>query len=58
VVGGGLALTAIGAGIGAGIGALIRTERWREASIPASPPPIGLGFGVDGSVRLAFSLRL
>lgn len=58
VVSGGLALTAIGAGLGAGIGALIRTERWREASIPASPPPIGLGFGVDGSVRLAFSLRL
>ncbi len=58
VVGAGLALTAIGAGLGGGIGALIKTERWREASIPASPPPIGLGFGKDGSVRLAFSLRL
>ncbi len=58
VVGGGLALTAIGAGLGAGVGALIKTERWREASIPASPPPIGLGCGADGSVRLTFSLRL
>jgi hypothetical protein len=58
VVGGVLALSAIGGGLGAGIGALIKTERWREASIPASPPPVGLGFGEDGSVRLAFSLRL
>ncbi len=58
VVGGVVALSAIGAGLGAGIGALIKTERWREASIPASPPPVGLGFGDDGSVRLAFSLRL
>ncbi len=58
VVGGMVALSAIGAGLGAGIGALIKTERWREASIPTSPPPIGLGFGDDGSVRLAFSLRL
>jgi hypothetical protein len=58
VAGGALALSAIGAGLGAGIGALIKTERWRDASIPASPPPVGLGFGKDGSVRLAFSLRL
>ncbi len=58
VAGGVVALGAIGAGLGAGIGALIKTERWREASIPASPPTVGLGFGEDGSVRLAFSLRL
>ena len=58
VVGAVLTLSAIGAGVGAGMGALIKTERWREASIPTSPPPVGLGFGRDGSVRLAFSLRL
>ena len=33
-------------------------ESWEQASVPASPPPVGLGFGRDGSVRLAFSLRL
>ncbi len=58
VVGGVLALGAIVGGVGAGVGALIKTERWRDASIPASPPPVGLGFGADGSVRLALSLRL
>jgi hypothetical protein len=58
VVGGGLALSAILAGVGAGIGALIKTERWRKASMPPSPPRVDLGFGEDGSVRLAFSLRL
>lgn len=55
VVGGSLALTAIGAGLGVGIGALIKTERWKEASIQ---PRVGLDFGRDGSVRLAFALRL
>lgn len=57
VAGGAVALTAIGAGLGAGIGALIKTERWRDASIPGRPS-VGLGFGRDGSARLAFTLRL
>lgn len=57
VVGGVLGLTAIGAGLGAGIGALIKTERWRDAAIPIAPP-VGLGVGGDGSVRLSVSLRL
>ena len=44
-------------GLGAGVGALIKTERWKVAQFPA-PPPVALGIGKDGSVRLAFSLRL
>ncbi len=58
VAGAGLTVTAIVAGLGAGIGALIKTERWKDAAMPASPPAVGLGLGQDGSVRLAFSLRL
>jgi hypothetical protein len=58
VVSGGLAVLSVTAGLGAGIGALIRTERWTEAFLPSAPPRVGLGFGGDGSVRLAFSLRL
>ena len=46
-----------GAILGTGIGALIKTERWKEAEFPA-PPPVALNVGRDGSVRLAFSLRL
>lgn len=57
VVGGVLGLTAVGAGLGAGIGALIRTERWKEATIPAAPPPVSLGLARDGSMRLTISLR-
>jgi hypothetical protein len=44
-------------GLGAGVGALIKTERWKEAEMLA-PPPVALNVGNDGSVRLAFSLRL
>ncbi len=46
-----------GFGIGAGIGSLFKTERWTEAQLPELPP-VALGIGKDGSVRLAFSLRL
>jgi hypothetical protein len=46
-----------GFGIGAGIGALAKSEHWADAQMPA-PPPVALGVGKDGSVRLAFSLRL
>jgi hypothetical protein len=53
--------TALGAGIGfaigAGIGALSKSDRWVEAEFPAQPP-VALNVGKDGSVRLAFSLRL
>ena len=50
--------TAIGGfAIGAGIGALVRSDRWVAARMPA-PPPVALNVGKDGSVRLAFSLRL
>jgi hypothetical protein len=52
-----LLTAAMGAGIGAAVGALIKTERWKEAQLPA-PPPVALNVGKDGSVRLAFSLRL
>ena len=48
---------AILGGIGAGVGAVIKTERWAEAEFP-QPPPVTLGVGKDGSVRLAFSLRI
>jgi hypothetical protein len=48
---------AVGFGVGAGVGALNTTERWVEAELPA-PPPVALNVGKDGSVRLAFSLRL
>ncbi len=48
---------AVFGGIGAGVGALIKTERWTDAQLP-EPPPVALGVGKDGSVRLAFSLRL
>lgn len=52
------AFSAVGGfGIGAGIGALTRSERWADAELP-SLPPVALGAGKDGSVRLAFSLRL
>ncbi len=44
----------IGGGFGAGVGALIKTERWTDAQLP----PVALNVGQDGSVRLAFSLRL
>ena len=47
----------IGGGTGAGVGALIKTERWTDAQVPA-PPPVAVNLGKDGSVRLAFSLRL
>jgi hypothetical protein len=46
-----------GALVGMGVGAATSGERWVEAEIPA-PPPVALGVGTDGSVRLAFSLRL
>lgn len=46
-----------GALLGLGAGALIKTERWQEAEFPAQPP-VALNVGRDGSVRLAFSLRL
>jgi hypothetical protein len=46
-----------GAVLGALTGALIRSDRWVDAQMPA-PPPVALGVGKDGSVRLAFSLRL
>jgi len=46
-----------GAILGTGIGALLPGERWVEAEMPA-PPPVALNVGKDGSVRLAFSLRL
>lgn len=44
-------------GMGTGVGALIKTERWKEAELPAQPP-VALNVGRDGSVRLAFSLTL
>jgi hypothetical protein len=47
----------VGFGMGAGVGALIKTERWDGAQLP-QPPPVALNVGQDGSVRLAFSLRL
>jgi hypothetical protein len=47
----------IGFAIGAGIGALSKSDRWVEAEFPA-PPPVALNVGKDGSVWLAFSLRL
>ncbi len=46
-----------GAILGVGAGALIKTERWVEGEMPA-PAPVALSVGKDGSVRLAFSLRL
>ncbi len=50
--------TAFGFGVGAGIGALNTSgERWTEAELPA-PTPVALNVGKDGSLRLAFSLRL
>lgn len=57
VVGGALGLTAVTAGLGAGVGALIKTERWRDATLPPPPPGIGLGVGPDGSVRLTVRIR-
>ena len=45
---------AVGFGMGAGVGALIKTERWEDAHLP----PVALNVGHDGSVRLAFSIRL
>jgi len=47
----------IGFAIGAGIGVLSKSDRWVEAEFPAQPP-VALNVGKDGSVRLAFSLRL
>jgi hypothetical protein len=44
-------------GIGAGIGALFKSDHWVEAQM-AAPPPVALNVGKDGSVQLAFSLRL
>jgi hypothetical protein len=56
-----LAYAAIGGLVGVGVGALIDLviigERWKEADMPP-PPPVALNVGKDGSVRLAFSLRL
>ena len=52
-----LLTTALGGGLGAVVGSLIKTERWVEAAFPA-PPTVALNVGKDGSVRLAFSLRL
>ena len=50
--------TAVGGfAVGAGIGAASKTDRWVEAQLP-EPPPVALNVGKDGSVRLAFSLRL
>ena len=49
--------TAVGGfAIGAGIGALSGTDRWVWAKLPA--PPVALNVGTDGSMGLAFSLRL
>ncbi len=47
----------VGAGVGALIDLVIIGERWKEADMPP-PPPVALNVGKDGSVRLAFSLRL
>jgi hypothetical protein len=47
----------VGVGVGALIDLVIIGERWKEADMPP-PPPVALGLGKDGSVRLAFSLRL
>lgn len=52
-----LLMAATGAGIGAIVGSFIKTERWQEGAIPASPP-VAVNVGTDGSVQLAFSLRL
>jgi len=57
IIGAGLISGVAGFGIGAGVGALIKTERWKVAQFPA-PPPVALNVGKDGSVRLAFSIRL
>ena len=55
------AVAALGAGLGFAMGAstsaFSKSERWKEAELPA-PPPVTLNVGQDGSVRLAFSLRL
>jgi hypothetical protein len=60
-VGCGAALAAVfgagGALVGMGVGVALSGERWAEAELPA-PPPVALNIGKDGSVRLAFSLRL
>ena len=60
-VGCGAALAAVfgagGALVGVGVGVATSGERWVEAELPPSPP-IALSVGTDGSVRLAFSLRL
>jgi hypothetical protein len=54
---GALIFGAGGAILGIAVGALIKTERWKEGEL-RGPPPVTLGIGQDGSVRLAFSLRL
>jgi hypothetical protein len=46
-----------GAALGALIGAFIKSDRWVDAQMPV-PPPVSFNVGKDGSVRLAFSLRL
>ena len=47
-----------GALLGVGVGAALSSgERWEEAEFPV-PPPVTLNVGKDGSLRLAFSLRL
>jgi hypothetical protein len=46
-----------GAALGALTGALIKSDRWVDAHLP-STPPVSLNIGKEGSVRLAFSLRL
>ncbi len=60
-VGCGAALAAVfgagGALLGVGVGAALSGERWVVAELPA-PPPVAFRVGKDGSVRLAFSLRL
>ena len=45
-----------GALVGLGVGAATSSERWVDADLP--PPAVALKVGSDGSVRLAFSLRL
>ncbi len=57
-----------GLAIGLLVGGVTKRDKWGEVPVPAAePPPVakrtappefGLGVGPDGSVKLAFSLRL